>query len=483
MHEPRTGVWQDGSVTELSQARAHLEACSASSDVPHLAWGLFRNGELLAGAHTTGIYRIASMSKSFTAAAVLGLRAGLIPCLPGLPGLDLDAQLSTWLTSLRDPNLRSATVRDCLTMATGLPPDDAWADRLESMSTAEFDALTSTPSHPVFTAGTGYSYTNYSYALLGRLVETLTGGSFIEVVREHVLDPLGLHDTAYDEQHLDATRIVPGHRITGVGAAIEVPRTGPGAFSPIGGLYSTVEDIGRWVTTFLDAAKSRAGGWDRIKRDMQQPQRLAALAVEPETHEANADAYGYGLRHRLDTRLGSVVYHSGGYPGYGSHMRWHPDTGCAVIVMANRTYGPASDFAADALALLVGATRGSSALAASTGSTTTNVSPSGRSAPSPAAAALPERIDALIRRPSEWQLEALVSSNVALDQPWDERFAQWDEVCAAIGEDCDAPAAIDVVWLTSATAQWEVHGAHGARRVTITLTPFDRVQSIGVRAV
>jgi len=78
---------------------------------------------------------------------------------------------------------------------------------------------------------------------------------------------------------------------------------------------------------------------------MQLPQ--VALPPQPPSFPAGAGAgsYGFGLFVEDDAEHGRIVQHSGGYPGFGSHMRWHLASGMGVIVLANGTYAPAHPLA------------------------------------------------------------------------------------------------------------------------------------------
>ena len=77
------------------------------------------------------------------------------------------------------------------------------------------------------------------------------------------------------------------------------------------------------------------------------PPPLARLPGDPA--EGGPAGYGFGLFVEEHPVRGRITSHSGGYPGFGSHMRWHPGTGIGVIVLANSTYAAASTLAAGLL--------------------------------------------------------------------------------------------------------------------------------------
>lgn len=352
---------------------------------PGLAYGVVGGFELLHsgafGATTEGgpaptaesVFRIASMSKSFTAAAVLLLRdRGLV---------DLDEAIAQYVPELVDQAPYSAdspavTLRLLLSMSAGLPTDDPWGDRQESLSYDDFgtflDGGFSTGQEP----GGGFEYSNLGYALLGRAIENVVGGDSPEganrdFVEHELLAPLGMTSSAYSPDAVPNR--VPGHvpplHPAWAGDRLEGPPTWAptapvpsGSFAAMGGLHSSVADLARWVGGFLGAFSSAADGHPLSKasrREMQQLHRFGSVSASLgfEGAEAGIGAvaagYGYGLMIDHDSRLGQFVHHSGGYPGYGSRMVWHPATGLGVITLSNSTYAGGYPTAMTALRSLV----------------------------------------------------------------------------------------------------------------------------------
>ena len=107
-----------------------------------------------------------------------------------------------------------------------------------------------------------------------------------------------------------------------------------------------------WVAGFADAFPPRDGGGGAhplsraARREMQLPQ-VAILSPRGGTFPDHSTAsYGFGLFVEEDPAFGTIVQHSGGYPGYGSQMRWHPATGIGTVVLGNGTYAAAGQLAA-----------------------------------------------------------------------------------------------------------------------------------------
>ena len=402
-----------------------VEAMSAALDAQaqqlddqggSLAWGIFRRGGPARTVNADVPYRIASMTKSFTAAAIGVLAAD---------GLDLDAPFSVLLPELADTAIADRTCRQALTMSTGFTKDDPWADRMEAMTPAELTEWLHRGAIACAPADTGYEYSNLGYALLGMVAEAVTGRAFTELVSAEIVDPLKLTRTGFD--HNDFPDLAPGHRVDLGGGLHPAELTGPGVFSPIGGIISTVNDIGTWMGAHLDALDRvdsyAPGSLSRILTDDQQPRRT--MEIQTSDYHAETLSYGYGLETRLDTRLGRVVCHSGGYPGYGSHMRWFPDLGLSLVVLGNTTYYPAQRVVQDALDL---------GWAAATGHHGIRLERRATSGPVPRCPAGRAQIDTvmaaanLVNDFDDTVAEAIFGVNMDLDEPRDERrerFARW----------------------------------------------------------
>ena len=177
--------------------------------------------------------------------------------------------------------------------------------------------------------------------------------------------------------------------------------------------------------------------------------------------------YGFGLFVDEDPAAGRIVGHSGGYPGFGSNMRWHPATGLAVIALGNGTYTPMSGVADLVLRSLLTSAADSHVAHA----------PAGR--PWPATLAAADAVNGLLRDWDDAAADALFSPNVALDRPYEERRADIALLKSRIGAftvDDSRPAESDA----PAHRRWWLAGEHGTVAVAIQLTPQrpPRVQSL-----
>ena len=197
------------------------------------------------------VFRIASMSKSFLAATVLSLRdRGL---------LDLHAPIRTYLPEVRLRH-RGADVEVTgdllLSNRSGLGEDNAWVDRHLGASRAEIAAVFAGGVHLAAVPGTVYQYSNLGQSLLGRVVEAVTERAVEDVIRETLLEPLGLRRTAHVSDGYAPETLAGGFRTFDDGTTFRPePFVGSGALGCIGSMFSTVDDIARWM--WLDRKSTR----------------------------------------------------------------------------------------------------------------------------------------------------------------------------------------------------------------------------------
>jgi serine-type D-Ala-D-Ala carboxypeptidase/endopeptidase len=438
------------------------------------------------------VFRIASMSKSFTASAILLLRD------EGRLALDDPAEkyvpeLAGWPPVTPDSD--RVTIRHLLTMTAGFPTDDPWGDRQQGLPLDEFGALLAGGMRFNWAPGTRFEYSNLGYAILGRIVAAAAQTEYADFVETRLLAPLGMIRTGYDASEFDPGELAAGYR-RGAAGWTELPFDPYGAFAPMGGVFSSVSDLALWVAGFA-AAFPPGGGSDADKthplrrasrREMQQPQAVTDWRSPdrlPGGPPVSPAYYGFGLFVDEDPVLGRVVSHSGGYPGFGSNMRWHPATGIGVIALGNGTYAPMSVLAGLVLEALL-------PRPASYHVALSPADPDSPSAPAaipvpPAGAPWPETLaaaSAVNRLLANWDDVAagtLFSENVALDAPYPERRRALELIRQRIGDfradDSRAPESD-----TPAHRRWWLTGPRGTVQAQILLNPErpPRVQSVTV---
>jgi CubicO group peptidase (beta-lactamase class C family) len=461
-----------------------MRAFMERSRVPGIAYGVIVDGRLLhVAAHgvrdvtakapvdTSSVFRIASMTKSFTALAILQLRdAGQ---------LSLDDPAEQYVPELR--SLRYATsdapritVRHLLTHSAGFPEDNPWGDQQLDATDAQLSAFLRAGVPFSNVSGVAYEYSNLGFAILGRIVQNVSGLSYPRYLQERVLRPLGMTSTTMEARDVPASRLARGYRLQD-GAWLEEPPLADGSFGAMGGMLTSSADLGRWVALMLDAWPARDGAESPVLRraslrEMQQIWRNAAAsaAVRNGTLSLSSGGYGYGLRVSQSCAFAHVVAHSGGLPGYGSQMRWLPDYGVGIIALGNLTYTGWSAPIDDALA----------ALAREGGLVPRTVQPA------PILAAMQHRVTRLITNGwSQPLADSVAAMNLFRDEAASRRAAQIASLVREAGGQCrpDGPFLAE----NALRGEWKLACANGALRVRITLAPIEpaRVQQLDVTPV
>jgi CubicO group peptidase (beta-lactamase class C family) len=264
-------------------------------------------------------YRIGSITKTFTAVLVLRLRDE--------GALDLADPLEKHLPGT---GAGEATVAELLAHSGGLAAESPapWWERTPGSLRPELaDVLGKQPLlHPV---GRRHHYSNPGYTLLGALVEKVRGASWEEVLRQEVLEPLGLNRTSGRPQapHAGGWAVHPWADVM-----LAEPAEDLGRMASAGQLWSTTGDLARFAV-FLTQGDDRVLSAESV-REMRAP----AAPVEA-ADVADGSAYGLGLQIQYrDGRL--LVGHSGSLPGFLANLTINVEDDVAAVVLANCTSGP-----------------------------------------------------------------------------------------------------------------------------------------------
>ncbi len=337
------------------------------SHTPGLVYGIVANGRLV---HVKGfgvqdlvhsrpvtpdsLFRIASMTKAFTALSILKLRE------EGRLSLDDLAEkyvpeMRGWTYPTKDsPRIR---IRDLLTHSAGFVDDNPWGDRQTPLPDADFTKMLAQGVPLSAAPATHYEYSNFGYAVLGRIIANVSGMPYRSYVERNLLGPLGMASSGYQVSEWPVERRAIGYRWED-GRWKGEPTMADGAFGAMGGLQTSASDYARWVAFLLSAWPPRddaeAGPVSRASvRMLAEGSNFLALAQRNGKSGPaacrQAAAYGFAMRVAQDCDLGLTLAHGGGYPGYGSHVMLMPDYGVGIFVFTNRTYnggaGPAWDAA------------------------------------------------------------------------------------------------------------------------------------------
>lgn len=359
----------------LPQLDEVYSAHAVSNHIPGYGYGVVVDGHLI-HVRTAGMatlnperpvteetrFRIASMTKSFTAMAILKLRdAGK---------LSLEDPVERWIpqfSRVKPPTTDSPmiTLRHLLRMSAGFPQDDPWGDRRLEDTVRQLEELVSGGLAFSNPPGVTWEYSNLGYGLLGQVVTRASGRPFQEYITREILRPLGMTNTVWEFTKVPDGRMAQGYRWEN-GRWREEPLLHDGTFGAMGGLITTVGDFSRYVAFHLDAWPPRndpdLGPVRRsTRREMHRPAEVLSVVTNHFTLDGTPDprvaGYSFGLSWNQDARGVIWLRHGGGLPGFGSEHRFLPDYGIGLIAFANRTYAPMTAANAAAMELLVSAAR------------------------------------------------------------------------------------------------------------------------------
>ncbi len=256
-------------------------------------------------------FRLASVSKQFTAACILLLMED--------GKLQLDDPVTKWLPSL-PPATRAVTLRHLLTHTSGLIDYEDVIPPSMSQQLSDADVLTilETQDRTYFAPGTGYRYSNSAYVLLGSIVAKASGQPFADFLAARIFKPLGMSNTL---AHVEGRSVVD-HRAYGYslenGQWLRTDQSQTSATLGDGGIYSSIDDLARWDAALYDA---------RLLR----PETLK-MAFAPATSSDDPEVqYGFGWR-----ITGETLWHSGESIGFRNVLVRYPTRRLTVIVLTNR---------------------------------------------------------------------------------------------------------------------------------------------------
>ena len=297
------------------------------------------NLELAAPVNAKTVFRIGSLTKQFTAAGML--------LLAEQGKLKIDDKLSLYLPNF--PRAKEVTLRDLLNHTSGIhnftegPVIDKISTSGATVEQLVADVAGQSPLYD-FDPGTGWWYSNSNYALLGAVIEKVSGKSWPAFMKAEIFDKLGMAHTAAD----DVQDVVPG-RASGYtlihGAAGKFRNaefTDMSVPYAAGALRSTAEDMARWNAALFGAKLLKP----QSLKEMLAPGRLRNGA-ENQTAVAWPGGrafpppagfvpgyYAFGLDHHSEDGR-RVIGHDGSIPGFNSVMQSYVDEGLTIIVLTN----------------------------------------------------------------------------------------------------------------------------------------------------
>lgn len=278
------------------------------------------------------VFRVASITKTFTAVAVMQLwEKGLV---------DLDAPANEYLRAYElvpaDPRHRPATVRHLLTHTSGIGEEVPHTAMFRPDFGESVEAGGPVPSlAEVYRGGlrldaepgTRFRYTDHGPATLGQIVEDVSGQPFARYLREHVFLPLGMTDTTMVRSEVPGDRLATGYTLRSHGVRAVPDRE----FVTAGGsaAFSTPADMARYLSALL-------GGGSNGHGSVLQPATVAMMFAPQ--YQPDPRLPGIGLAFfRGDAGGHLVVEHQGILPGFDSQITLAPDHGVGAMAFSNGT--------------------------------------------------------------------------------------------------------------------------------------------------
>lgn len=352
----------------LNVADSMILRFARENHLPGIAYGIVMNGALIHSGYSgladigkgtrvapNTTFRIASMTKSVTAMAILILR--------DQGKLSLDDPASKYIPQMKNTRYLTSdapaiTIRDLMTHRAGFPEDNPYGDRQLGDTDAELMKLMT--DNPSFSnvPGISYEYSNLGFALLGTIISNVSGKTYQQFIADNIFRPLGMKHTYWDYTRVPAQDLAHGYRWiddTWREEALEKD----GSWGSMGGLITTIGDFSAYMMLHLQAWPPRDGKeTGPLKRssirEMHQLWNVNTLNARYNGKNCVAvSGYGYGLGIVRDCRGDLYIGHGGGLPGFGSHWMIKPNYQLGIVIFGNRTYAGASRLSAPILDSLI----------------------------------------------------------------------------------------------------------------------------------
>ena len=281
-------------------------------------YGDFKNKVPL---NANSAFQLASVSKQFTAAAVLLLYERNL--------IGLDDSITKYFPELPYNDI---TIRQLLNHTSGLPmyfwlAEHRWEDETTPTNSQMIDMMADHKLPLYFKAGRKFDYSNTGYFVLAALVEKVSGESFGAFLETNIFKPLHMsntyayrygHDSAKDNQLL-------GYRVNRRGRHIKISGTVNDGVVGDKNIYSTAEDMLRWVNGLNK-------GWILSQSTLDQ------MYTRGETNSGREVPYGFGFRIR-NKESEKVIYHNGKWNGFRTSIKQYTESDVVIIMLEHSSYG------------------------------------------------------------------------------------------------------------------------------------------------
>jgi D-alanyl-D-alanine carboxypeptidase len=261
-------------------------------------------------------FRIASLTKQFTAACILLLQER--------GRLNVRDPISKYLSGLPD-TWQHITIHQLLTHTSGITNymSDSQVARIRRTGATPWEMVSLVAAKPLeFSPGTKWAYSNTGYILLGMIIEKTSSQSYTDFLKSNIFEPLGMTNSGYDratdilKDRASGYEIKDGHLVNAEFIDMNIPYAA-------GGIYSTVEDMYRWNEALAHEGKLLSA--DSLKQ---------MFTPYPET-ATQGQHYGYGVV-ITELKFGKLLYyHGGGVDGFSTSIQRYPKEQVCIIVLTN----------------------------------------------------------------------------------------------------------------------------------------------------
>lgn len=259
-------------------------------------------------------FRIGSITKQFTSLLIFQLAQE--------GRLNIDAKITDYLRDYRSDTGAKVTVYQLLTHTSGIPDWDNesfFPEKAKNRYAPDYFVKTFLSGDLVFEPGTKFAYSNGDYFLLGRIIETVTGKSWEENLRERILMPLGMTNSGVDT-HNDILPNKASGYLRENNVFSDEPYVDLQNYYSAGAMYSTLDDLFKWFQSFDDEKL--------LKKDLRA--KMFAPLIDKGNIACGSWIYGkpFGDKKPL------LIERSGSVKGFQSHTI-HTDDGKTVILLSN----------------------------------------------------------------------------------------------------------------------------------------------------
>ena len=282
----------------------------------HVGFADFKNKEPL---NETSVFQLASVSKQFTAAAIM--------LLYERNQIQLTDTVNKYFPDFPYENI---TIKNLLNHTSGLPKyfwvaEHEWEQEKAPSNSEMMALLESSKAQRYFKPGRNFDYSNTGYFVLASIVEKVSGNSFSTFVKKNIFDPLDMKDSFVFSSENDNTieNQLDGYRLYRGWRHLKINTTVNDAIVGDKNVYSSSKDLLKW-TLGLNSGK------------LLSKESLNLMQSKGETVYGRKVPYGFGLR--INTKDQNTIYHYGKWNGFSTGLTEYHDDELVVIILEHTSY-------------------------------------------------------------------------------------------------------------------------------------------------